>query len=100
MEEKQLIAQKNEPILKEARLLTHILGSVPSGGNLSLHLFLPVPLDIALSCALLGEALALTNATLFDTSAGMSWSSGDLFLERLEMDGWCPFIVSGINESC
>jgi hypothetical protein len=99
VEEKQLIAQRNEPILKEARLLTHILGSVPSGGNLSLHLFLPVPLDIALSCALLGEALALTNATLFDTSPSMSWSSGDLFLERLEMDGWCPFIVSGINES-
>ena len=98
--EKQLIAQRNEPILKEARPLICMLSSIPSKEHLSLHLFLPVPLEIALSCALLGEALALTNATLLDASPGMLWSSGDLFLERLEMDGWCPFIVSGINGSC
>jgi hypothetical protein len=99
LEERELVAQNNESVLDQARLLIYTLGRIPSKGRLSLHLYFPIPLDTALSCALLGEALALKNAALFARSPGMSWSSGDLFLEKMEMDGWCPFIVSGIDET-
>lgn len=97
-EDKQLVDRRNRLILDEAQPLTYALSGLPSQDTLVFHLFLPVPLEIALSCALLGEALALTNAALVDRNLGQIWSLGDTFCERLEIDGWCPFTISSMHQ--
>ena len=51
-----------------------------------------MPLECALPCALLGNALWLAIDANYST-----WCSQDLIWEQLELQGWCPFIVAGIS---
>jgi hypothetical protein len=65
----------------------------------------PEPLmsrETALSLVLLGDTLTKAcRATLnpAEDSNPLIWGSGGLLMERMEAQGWCPFLVAGLEKS-
>jgi hypothetical protein len=94
-DEIEALTKRNHRILKEASKLCYHLSELPSAPGL--HLFPPLSLECVLPCALLGYALSITNAS--PNIGGLVWTTGDLIAEQMELQGWCPFIVSGIAHS-
>jgi hypothetical protein len=87
--------KRNQLALGEARKLCYHLSKLPSAA--ALHLFPPLPLECVLPCGLLGHALSIT--PIIDDAFSSAWIVGDLIAEQMELQGWCPFIVCGI-ENC
>lgn len=97
--EKWEISKRNEAIFDEARQLTFLLTAHTAAATYGM--FPPLPFSCALSCALLGQALALTNLLLQDEVDQKflgPWTTGHLLREQLELQGWCPFLVNGISQ--
>jgi hypothetical protein len=98
-EEKFEMYHRINATMQEAARYTYWLGEYPSV-ILSLN---PEPLmsrEAALSLALLGHYLEGTTRKVLnsaDESTSMVWSSGYLFLEHMEIQGWCPFLVTGLE---
>lgn len=94
-------------IMKEASQLVYMLSQYPATIALQLMPFPIVSRELALSFALLGNTLdtemrsMLSDAEREALAARLNprfvWSTGDLLLESMEVQGWCPFIVDGIE---
>jgi hypothetical protein len=94
----EAITKRNQRVLKEASKLCYHLSELPSAPGP--HLFPPLPLECVLPCALLGHALSITNASPnIGDAFNLVWTTGDLIAEQMELQGWCPFIVCGIEHS-
>jgi hypothetical protein len=100
---------RNFAIFKEASGLVYFLSEYPSTASLELLPFPIISREISLSFALLGDALE-TAMRSFMTEAEYQkseiaqispsfWSTGSFLLEKMEEEGWCPFIINGIQGS-
>lgn len=81
-------------------VLAVTLSMYPDRGSLRFGLHLPLPLELGLSCALLGDVLAFTNASLANRKAISFFSGKELWAESMKLAGWCPFIVSSAVQYC
>lgn len=95
--------EANAKILKEARPLVYDLCSFPDGNSVSVNFFPALPREVALSCAELGEHLTIATLAILDPGGDfegmdrLSWGNGAFFLERMEAQGWCPFLIAGVE---
>jgi hypothetical protein len=100
---------RNFTIFQEACALVYFLSKYPASGSLKMLPFPIVSREISLSFALLGDALetamrsmmteAEREASEIAQNESTFWSTGSFLLEKMEEDGWCPFIISGIEGS-
>jgi hypothetical protein len=100
VDEKDQKARTNEGVLGEANLLAATLSMYPDRAYLYFCLRLPLPLEVALSCALLGDALAFANASLANRKQCDRFPGKELWAESMELDGWCPSIASSAVQVC
>ena len=95
--------ETNAKILSEARPLVFHLSSFPEGNLVSINLFPALPRAVALSCAELGEYLTIASVAIldpggeFDGMDRLSWGNGAYFLECMEAQGWCPFLIAQVE---
>jgi hypothetical protein len=96
--------QQKLRILDEARELIFVLSNYPETASSWMMPFPPLLRTIALSYAVLGEALAVACKYILDPKVELdrrlitmiTWGGNAYFLEILETKGWCPFITSEI----
>lgn len=95
------IWKQNFSTLKEAASFTTNLSDWPSYGSSEVLVPL-ISREIALSFAFLGLTLAAANNAILNPNAQspiIFWSFGYLLLEHMEINGWCPFLVSGLERT-
>lgn len=102
-EERLAQFQNNAKILSEISTAVFSISNYPEDSQTDI--FPSLPRQVALSCAVLGETLMVVNqATLnpnheFGHLDGDCWGNGSFFLEHMETQGWCPFVVSGVEKN-
>ncbi|KAF7545928.1 hypothetical protein G7046_g9453 [Stylonectria norvegica] len=98
--------EANAKILSEARPLVFHLSSFPEGKLVSNNLFPVLPRAVAMSCAELGEHLTIASVAIldpageFDGMDRLGWGNGAYFLECMEAQGWCPFLIAQVERTC
>jgi hypothetical protein len=101
-EEKLSLWRKNHLVLEDAHRTICYISGWPDTMPLAMSPIPPVSREMALSFALLGRALELANREILNPEARedrLGWSSGSLLLEHMESQGWCPFLVAGIDHT-
>lgn len=101
VEERRALYQTNIAVLKEAYTPVLLLSDLPE--NSRSNFFPPWPRSVALSCAAICETLQAANKAILDPDDQFvgwtgSFSRASLLLEQMEIQGWCPFIVAGVEE--
>ncbi|KAH8894301.1 hypothetical protein GQ53DRAFT_821386 [Thozetella sp. PMI_491] len=98
-EDQVAMVQRNRAIFDDAQYIIYNLSETPTSPVSGL--FPALPLECALGCALLGQALSIANIPFDYKSDWVSawvWGSGTLLLEQLELQGWCPFLVDNLGK--
>jgi hypothetical protein len=95
------IYRRNSSTMSEAVIYTRWLTKYP---NVALNQS-PEPLmsrETALSLAFLGVALQNASREALnpeDDSVPMVWGFGHLLVEHIQVQGWCPFLVAGLEHT-
>jgi hypothetical protein len=97
--------QQKLRILDQASEFIFLLLSYSETASSWMMPFPPLRRTIALSCAVLGEALAIACKYILDPKVELDrplntmivWGGNAYFIEILETKGWCPFITSEIQ---
>ena len=101
-EEKLSLWRKNFLILDEARSTINVVAGWPESMILSYNPLPPVSREVGLSFVLLGRALEVANRQILnpeDQEGRIPWAEGSLLLEHMEIQGWCPFLVAGVDHN-
>lgn len=101
-EERLSLWRKNFLILDEARSTINVVAGWPETMILSYNPLPPVSREVALSFVLLGQVLEVANRQILNPETQESrflWAEGSLLVEHMEIQGWCPFLVAGVDHS-
>jgi hypothetical protein len=100
-EEKLSLWRENLLVLEAAYKTICYIADWPQSTSFSMCPVPPVSREMGLSFALLGRALDLSNKRILNPESQdnlLTWGGNSLLLEHMEIQGWCPFLVAGIEQ--